>query len=101
LSKAAGWRLPADMVDFQHVVGYCQVMKESKIPANPKDMLIEHVRALKRFNEWEQHRVDRMDGDQCLAAVFALYRLIPEDARKRAVDVGGIIKMRKALACLK
>jgi hypothetical protein len=76
-------------------------MREQKTLVNQKDMLLRHVRALKRFNEWEQHRVDRMDGDQCLSGVFALYRLIPEDARQRAVDVEGIVKMRKALACLK
>lgn len=76
-------------------------MREQKIQVNQKDMLLRHVRALKRFNEWEKNRVDRMEGDQCLAAIFALYRLIPEDARQRAVDVEGIVKMRRALACLK
>lgn len=76
-------------------------MSENKKSANQKDILLRHVRALKRFNEWEKNRVDRMEGDQCLAAVFALYRLIPEDARSRAVDVEGIVKMRRALECLK
>lgn len=91
----------ADMFDFQHVVRYLRDMREKKIPAIQKDMLLEHVQALKRFNEWEKNRVDPMEGDRCLAAVFALYRLIPADARQRAVDVEGIVKMRRALACLK
>ena len=76
-------------------------MSEKKKSANKKDMLLRHVRALKRFNDWEKNRVDRMEGDRCLAAISALYRLIPEDARQRAVDVEGIVKMRKAMACLK
>lgn len=29
------------------------------------------------------------------------YDLIPENARQREIDVEGIIKMRRALACLK
>lgn len=76
-------------------------MREKKPPANKKDMLLKHVKALKRFNEWEDNRVDRMEGDRCLAAIFELYRLIPTEARQRAVDVEGIVKMRRALACLK
>lgn len=72
-----------------------------KNPAMQKDMLLKHVKALQRFNEWEKNRVDRMKGDRGLTAVFELYSLIPADARQRAVNVEGIIKMRKALACLK
>lgn len=76
-------------------------MRETKNQAIQKEMLLTHVKALKRFNEWEGNRVDRMEGDRCLAAIFELYRLIPTEARQRAVDVEGIVKMRKALACLK
>jgi predicted xylose isomerase-like sugar epimerase len=76
-------------------------MRATKNQKIQKDMLLRHIRALKRFNEWEDNRVDRMEGDRCLAAISALYRLIPEDARGRAVDVEGIVKMRRALACLK
>ncbi len=42
-----------------------------------------------------------MPGKQNLAAVFELYELIPEAARQRPVDAQGVIKMHKALACLK
>ena len=89
------------MFDFQCLIRYLRGMRAMKNQEIQKDMLLKHVRALKRFNDWEQNRVDRMEGDQCLAAIFALYRLIPEDARQRAVDVEGIVKMRKAMACLK
>lgn len=90
-----------DIFDFQCLIRYLRGMRATKNKEIQKEMLLKHVKALKRFNDWEQNRVDRMDGDQCLAAVFELYRLIPTEARQRAVDVEGIVKMRKALACLK
>ena len=60
-----------------------------------------HICALRRFNEWEADRADKMPGSQSLAAVFELYEVIPEAARQRAVDAQGVIEMHKALACLK
>ena len=75
-------------------------------PANPrtkadKSMIQKHMAALRRFNEWEAGRTDKMPDHQGLAAVFELYEMIPEAARQRPVDAQGIIKMHKALACLK
>jgi hypothetical protein len=61
----------------------------------------QHIGALRRFNEWEANRADKMPGNQSLAAVFELYELIPEAARQRPVDAQGVIEMHKALACLK
>ena len=61
----------------------------------------QYLESLHRFNEWEKNRRDKMDDDQSLAAVFELFELIPEDARQREINVEGIIKMHKALACLK
>ena len=66
-----------------------------------KDMVYKHLAALQRFNEWEKHRLDKMDGLHNLYAVFDLYDLIPEDARQREINIKGIMKMRKALECLK
>lgn len=42
-----------------------------------------------------------MPDSQNLTAVFELYELIPESARQRQVDAQGVIKMHKALSCLK
>lgn len=68
-------------------------------------MIHKYIKALTRFNAWEDKRIDqisdRLSDQRRLAAVFELYELIPENARQRPVNVEGIIKMRKALACLK
>ena len=66
-----------------------------------KSNIKNHLSALRRFNEWEANRADKMPGNQSLAAVFELYELIPEAARQRPVDAQGVIEMHKALACLK
>ena len=70
-------------------------------PENTKSKFNKHLEALRRFNKWEENRVEKMEDDQNLAAVFELYELIPEEARQRPVNVEGIMKMRRALACLK
>ena len=70
-------------------------------PKIQKSKIDEHLGALKRFNKWEQETPDKMEDSRCLAAVFELYEMIPEDARQRPVSVEGIVKMRKMLACLK
>jgi|GEM_PF-1295231 len=66
-----------------------------------KIRISKHIDALRRFNEWEVSHADKMPDNQSLSAVFELYELIPEAARQRPVDVRGVIKMHKALACLK
>jgi len=68
---------------------------------NTKSKIVNHLEALHRFNQWEKNRFDRMEDGQNLSAVFKLYELIPEEARQRPVNVEGIMKMRKALACLR
>ena len=42
-----------------------------------------------------------MEENQGLYAVFELYQFIPDSARGREINVEGIMKMRRALACLK
>ena len=64
-------------------------------------MVYKHLASLQRFNEWEKQRLDKMNGLRNLYAVFDLYDLIPEDARQREINVEGIMKMRRALECLK
>ncbi|MCF8111922.1 MAG: hypothetical protein K9J85_10590 [Desulfobacteraceae bacterium] len=79
---------------------------KQKSPSNPrtkadKTKIQKHIDALRRFNKWEANRADKMPDNQSLAVVFELYELVPEAARQRPVDTQGIIKMHKALACLK
>ena len=59
------------------------------------------LKSLERFNDWEKNHIDKTEEYQRLSAVFGIYDLIPENARQREVNVNGIMKMRKALSCLK
>jgi len=61
----------------------------------------QHIESFRRFNEWEKNRLDTMEENQGLYAVFELYQFIPDNARGREINVEGIMKMRRALACLK
>lgn len=70
-------------------------------PENTKSIINRHLEALRRFNKWEESRAEKMEDAPNMAAVFELYELIPKEARQRPVDVKGIMKMRRALACLK
>ena len=65
-----------------------------------KDMIHETCKAFARFNEWEKQILEKPDSADCLAAVFELYDLMPDQARQRPVNVEGIIKMREGLSCL-
>lgn len=66
-----------------------------------KELIVKHLNSLKRFNEWEKKHLDTMDEGYRLSAIFELYEMIPKEARERDINVEGIVKMRKALACLK
>jgi len=63
-------------------------------------MIHEKLKAFERFNEWERQVTQKPSPATCLAIVFELYQMIPAHARQRPVNVEGIIKMRKGLACL-
>ena len=77
-------------------------MKEEQTNKNviQKEAYIGKCNAFDRFNEWEKQILEKPDIAACLAAVFELYDLVPDQARQRPVNVAGIIKMRKELACL-
>ena len=53
-----------------------------------------------RFNDWELQLREKPNSFLCLAAVSALYDLLPTQAKQRPVNVEGIVQMRKGLACL-
>jgi hypothetical protein len=65
-----------------------------------KNMIQEKCEAFVRFNDWEWQTLEKPNSANCLAAVFELYDLIPDQAKQRPVNVAGIIKMREGLACL-
>jgi hypothetical protein len=66
-----------------------------------KRLIYKRLKSLERFNDWEKNHIDKTEEYQRLSAVFGIYDLIPENARQREVNVNGIMKMRKALSCLK
>ena len=67
---------------------------------NQKNIVHVKCASLCRFNEWELKILEKPDSEVCLAGVFELYDMIPEQARQRPVNVEGIQKMREGLACL-
>jgi hypothetical protein len=66
-----------------------------------KNFYAARAAAFRRFNEWEEQHPLELDPEEALAAIGALYELIPPEARKRAVDTEGVRKMHAALSCLK
>jgi hypothetical protein len=77
------------------------LQKQKKIESRKqKDMIQEKCNAFRRFNEWEKQILEKPDMADCLALVFELYDLVPDQAKQRPVNVNGIIKMREGLACL-
>ena len=65
-----------------------------------KKLILKRNESLACFNAWERQLSEIPDYAESLAAVFEFYELIPEQARKRPLNVGGIIKMHEGLACL-
>ena len=65
-----------------------------------KNMIKERCEFFTRFNDWELQLSEKPNSIICLAAVFELYDLLPDQAKQRPVNVEGIIKMREGLACL-
>jgi len=78
---------------------YLQAKSEFK-SRTPKGMIHEKCNAFDRFNKWEERIREKPDIADCLAAMFELYDLVPDKAKQRPVNVEGIIKMQKELACL-
>ncbi len=72
-----------------------------KDPKKLKKLINQTNEQYNRYNNWERQLKEKPDVDTGLAAVFELYDMIPDNAKHRAVDVKGIMKMRKGLACLK
>jgi hypothetical protein len=63
--------------------------------------LLARAERLRRFNAWEARHPMELDGAAAIAAVGALYELIPADFRKRPFDPQGLCTIRQALSHLK
>jgi len=65
---------------------------------NSKEELVNRFAAFKRFNEWEKKNPVSMDACGALAAVGAIYDLMPEKSRNYSPDSCGIKSMQSALS---
>ncbi|MBN2379803.1 hypothetical protein JXM67_08390 [candidate division WOR-3 bacterium] len=72
-------------------------------PKRYKRLFNERAAGLKLFAEWEKKQTHKMTVAQALAAIGAIYDMIPRESRKKDFDakVKGIIAMRRALAVIK
>ena len=65
-----------------------------------KEKILNHLKALEKYNKWEQTVSVSLDRDSRIAMVGNLYELIPFQNRAKELDVMGIVKMRQALSLL-
>ncbi len=66
-----------------------------------KEKIINHFKALERYNQWEENVPVILDPTKRILMVCNLYELIPYKNRQREFSVDGIIKMRQSLSLLK
>jgi hypothetical protein len=66
-----------------------------------KVQILARAAALRRFNDWEARHPIEMGEQEALAAIGAVYELVPHESRRRAIDPSGVGAMRKALCHLK
>ena len=66
-----------------------------------KEKILARAEMFKRFNDWEAMHPIELEEKEAVAAVGAVYTLLPVESRKRAVDPGGVEAMRRALSHLK
>jgi len=65
---------------------------------NRKKELLNRLAAFKRFNEWEKENPVSMDACEALAAVDAIYELMPDEIRNSHPDSSGVKTMQFALS---
>jgi hypothetical protein len=53
-----------------------------------------------RFAEWESSHPAVLTPEAAVAAVGALYQLLPESSRHRPIDTSGVARMQQALGRL-
>jgi len=65
---------------------------------NSKEELANRFAAFKRFNEWEKENPVSMDARGALAAIGAIYELMPDEIRDYHPDSFGVKAMQAALS---
>lgn len=57
--------------------------------------------AFARFASWEASHPSRISPGDAVAAVGAIYELLPQASRQRPIDVSGVHRMHEALRHLR
>ncbi|MBW2615805.1 MAG: hypothetical protein JRD02_06490 [Deltaproteobacteria bacterium] len=65
-----------------------------------KSEILARTAALRRFNLWEEKHTHVMGGQEALAAVGAIYDLLPPESRRRGFDPSGLRAMHLSLSYL-
>ena len=65
-----------------------------------KSEILARAAALRRFNLWEEKHTNVMRGQEALAAVGAIYDLLPPESRRRGFDPSGLCAMHLSLSYL-
>lgn len=65
-----------------------------------KANIADHLGALEKYNQWEKRTSIGPSLEKRILMVCDLYDLIPYNSRQRAIDIQGIVRMRRALASL-
>jgi hypothetical protein len=63
-----------------------------------REALLAREQALARFAEWARTRPSTLEPAAALAAISALYDMLPIASRHVALDVSGIMTMQRLLA---
>ena len=77
-------------------------MKNERIMKNivKKSELLARTAALTRYNLWEENNIRFMGEQEALAAVGAIYDLLPPESRRRGFDPSGLRAMHLSLSYL-
>jgi len=63
-----------------------------------KEKHLNRFAAFKRFNDWEKKHPNTIDAREALAAVDAIYNLMPPESRNSFPNLCGIKVMQSALS---
>jgi len=66
-------------------------------PSSLRDSLRVRAERLARFAKWESSHPMNVAPAEAVAAIGALYQLLPPASRKRSIDTSGVARLHDAL----
>ena len=73
-------------------------MTDRLYPELTRAALLARERALERFAEWEAAHPAALSPAAALAAVAALFEMLPAESRRRAPDPTGVMRFHELMA---